>query len=53
VLLLHPQQTNAFTEILTRKGIKVFRDKEKKDSKKLAQLENAFYICTPQNAEVH
>ena len=29
------------------------RNKEKKDSKKLVRFENAFYICTPQNTEVH
>jgi len=29
------------------------RNFQKKDSKKLVRFENAFYICTPQNTEVH
>ncbi|MBZ4037166.1 hypothetical protein K6T82_20570, partial [Flavobacterium sp. 17A] len=32
-------------------GSKEGKTSEKKDSKKLARFENAFYICTPQNTE--
>jgi len=34
-----------------RKGESDGKKFSKKDSKKLARFENAFYICTPQNTE--
>ncbi len=34
-----------------KEGFKGKKFSEKKDPEKLARLENAFYICTPQNTE--
>jgi len=49
VVLLHPQQRQTFTEILTSTRIQTEKIFSKKDSKKLVRFENGCYICTPQN----
>ena len=46
-----PATAKAFIEILAGKENQTERNFQKKDSKKLARFENAFYICTPQNTE--
>jgi hypothetical protein len=46
-----PATAKAFIEILAGKENLAKRNFQKKDSKKLARFENAFYICTPQNTE--
>jgi len=47
-----PATAKAFIEILAGKENQTKRNfQKKKDSKKLARFENAFYICTPQNTE--
>jgi hypothetical protein len=48
-----PATTQTFTEIMTGIRIKTEKIFSKKDSKKLVRFENACYICTPQNAQVH
>ncbi len=48
---MHPQQRKTFTEILAGKRIRTENLFSKKDSEKLAELENGYYICTPQNTE--
>ena len=46
-----PATAKAFIEILAGNENQAKRNFQKKDSKKLARFENAFYICTPQNTE--
>ena len=47
-----PATAKAFIEILAGKENQTERNfQKKKDSKKLARFENAFYICAPQNTE--
>jgi hypothetical protein len=51
VLLLHPQQRRRSSKYWQERRIWRKEIFKKKDSKKLARFENAFYICTPQNTE--
>ncbi|MDY0988802.1 hypothetical protein SOM12_15325, partial [Flavobacterium sp. CFBP9031] len=48
---MHPQQRRRSSKYWQERRIGRKEIFKKKDSKKLARFENAFYICTPQNTE--